>query len=180
MIERAVMLVTRATLGPLLIRAGVFAAALAAYVAAYPPEAMTVYFLGILVLQAGLAAVLPRSPWVTVAILIAVGGWVVSTVWYDDPVTLGRMIALASCLYLVHSLATLAALLPYDAKVPLEVVIRWLSRALAVLLGSAVLSVLLLAAADGVGDRSFLAAALAGLAVAVGAAALLAWLLRRR
>jgi hypothetical protein len=180
MIERAMTMVSRITLGPMLVRAGVFGAALAAFVVAFPPEVITGYFLGILTIQAGLAAILPRSPWVTVAILIAVGGWIVSTVWYDEPVALGRLIGLASFLYLVHSFAALAALLPYDAHVPPDVVVRWVSRALAVLLGSAVLTVLLLAAADRGGDRSFLAAALAGLAVAVGAAALLAWLLRRR
>lgn len=179
MLTRLQTLVTRATMVPLLVRTGVFAVALAAFVTAFSPQMLTGYLLGILVLQAGLAAVLPRSPWVTIAVLIAVGGWIVSTVWYGEPVALWRLVMLATFLYLVHSLAALAAVLPYDAAVSSEVLLRWVSRALAVALGSAVLTVIVLAAADRAGDRAFLAAALAGLAVAVGATALLAWLVRR-
>ncbi|MGN9906351.1 hypothetical protein ACTMTJ_02250 [Phytohabitans sp. LJ34] len=180
MIGRAAYVLSRATAGPLLVRAGVFAVALAALVVGYPAEMRAGYFTGVLVILAGIAAILPRSPWVTVAILAAVSGWVVSTIWYEDPVELWRLIALASFLYLTHSLAALSALLPYDAHVPAEVTVRWLSRALAVVLGSAVLTVLLLSAANRGGDRDLLVAALAGLGVALGATALLAWLLRRR
>lgn len=180
MIGRVANVVSRATAGPLLVRVGVFAVALAALVVAFPAEMRAGYFTGVLVIQAGVAAILPRSPWVTVAILVAVAGWVISTIWYDDPVELWRLIALASLLYLTHSLAALSALLPYDAYIPAEVTARWLSRALAVVLGSAVLTVLLLSAANQGGDRDLLVAALAGLAVALGATALLAWLLRRR
>jgi hypothetical protein len=180
MIGRVTTVVSRATAGPLLVRAGVFAAALAALVVAYPAEMRAGYFTGVLVIQAALAAILPRSPWVTVALLVAVAGWVTSTIWYDEPVELWRLIALASFLYLTHSLAALVALLPYDAHIPAEVTVRWLSRALAVVLGSAVLTVLLLSAANRGGDRDLLVAALAGLCVALGATALLAWLWHRR
>lgn len=180
MIARVTHALSRATAGPLLVRAGVFAAALAALVVAFPAEMRAGYFTGMLVVVAGVAAILPRTAWVTVAILVAVAGWVISTIWYEDPVELWRLIALASFLYLTHSLAALAALLPYDAYLPVEVTVRWLSRAFAVVLGSAVLTVLLLSAANRGGDRDLLVAALAGLVVALGATALLAWLLRRR
>jgi hypothetical protein len=180
MIGRAAHVLSRATAGPLLVRAGVFAVALAALVVAYPAEMRAGYFTGVLVIMAGIAGILPRSGWVTVAILAAAAGWVISTIWYEDPVELWRLIALASFLYLTHSLAALAALLPYDAQLPAEVTVRWLSRAFAVVLGSAVLTVLLLSAANQGGDRDLLVAALAGLVVALGATALLAWLLRRR
>jgi hypothetical protein len=163
-----------------MVRTGVFAVALAALVVAFPAEMRAGYFTGVLVILAGIAAIVPRSGWVTVVILAAVAGWVVSTIWYEDAVELWRLIALASFLYLTHSLAALAALLPYDAQLPVEVVVRWLSRALAVVLGSAVVTVLLLSAANQGGDRDLLVAALAGLGVALGATALLAWLLRRR
>jgi hypothetical protein len=179
-IGRAAHVLSRATAGPLMVRAGVFAVALAALVVAFPAEMRAGYFTGVLVILAGIAAIVPRSGWVTVVILAAVAGWVVSTIWYEDPVELWRLIALASFLYLTHSLAALAALLPYDAHIPAEVTVRWLSRALAVVLGSAVLTVLLLSAANRGGERDLLAAALAGLTVALGATALLAWLLRRR
>ncbi|MDQ7908720.1 hypothetical protein RB614_29725 [Phytohabitans sp. ZYX-F-186] len=180
MIARITYVLSRATAGPLLARAGVFAVALAALVVGFPAEMRAGYFTGVLVILAGAAAILPRSPLVTLAILVAVAGWVISTIWYEDPVELWRLIALASFLYLTHSLAALAALLPYDAHIPAEVTVRWLSRALAVVLGAAVLTVLLLSAANQGGERDLLPAALAGLAVAVGATGLLAWLLRRR
>jgi len=180
MMGRATHVLSRATAGPLLVRAGVFAMALAALMGAFPGEMRATYFAGLLVVLAALAAIFPRSSWVTVAILAAVGGWVTSTIWYDDPVELWRLIALASFLYLTHSLAALAALLPYDGKLPAEVTVRWISRALAVVLGSAVLTVLLLSGANRGGERDLLVAALAGLAVAIGATALLAFLLRRR
>lgn len=180
MIQRAMTVVSRATLGPVLVRVGVFATALAGSVVAFPPAVVTGYFLGLLVALAALSAILPRSPWVTVTVVVAVAGWLSSTVWYDEPVALWRLIALASFLYLTHSLAALAALLPYDAVVPVGVVGHWLSRALAVVLGSAVLAILVLTAADRAGDRAFLAAALGGLAVALALTALLARLLRRQ
>jgi hypothetical protein len=179
MIQRAMVVMSRATPGPLLVRVGVFAAALAGITVAFPPEVLAGYFLGLLVVLAALAAALPRSPWVTVTALVTVVGWLASTVWYDEPVALWRLIALASFLYLTHSLAALAALLPYDAVVPVGVVGHWLSRALAVVLGSAVLAILVLTAADRAGDRAFLAAALGGLAVALALTALLTRLLRR-
>lgn len=178
-ITRAITLFSRMTFAPMLVRAMLLGCTMAAFVTAFSPEMLTGYMLGILTLQAGLAAALPRSPWVTIAVLIAVGGWSVSTIWYDEPIELWRLVGLASFLYLTHSLAALASALPYDAIVAPEVLFRWVSRALAVVLASAVLAVLVLGGVDRAGDRPFLLAALAGLAVAVGAAALLSWLLRR-
>ncbi|GFJ78794.1 hypothetical protein [Phytohabitans houttuyneae] len=74
MIGRVSHVLSRATVGPLLARAGVFAVALAALVVAFPAELRGGYFVAALVIQAAVAAILPRSPWVTVAILVAVGG----------------------------------------------------------------------------------------------------------
>lgn len=179
-INRLVTLVTRMTFAPMLVRALLFGCAMAAFVTAFSPEMLTAYMTGILVIQAGLAAALPRSPWVTIAVLIAVGGWGVSTIWYDEPIELWRLVGLATFLYLTHSLAALASALPYDAIVAPEVLFRWVSRSLAVVLGSAVLAVLILGGVDLAGDGQFLLAALAGLVVAVGASAFLSWLLRRR
>ena len=46
------------------------------------------------------------------------------------PVALWRVLAIATLLYLGHTLAALAAVLPYDAVVNLDVVVAWLVRAL--------------------------------------------------
>jgi hypothetical protein len=170
----------RITLAPMLVRGGVFASALLAFLVAYPARLLLGRPLGLLVIVALLPAVAPRRLWPTCTALVAVAGWLLSTSWYGEPVALWRLLALATFLYLTHDLCALAAFLPYDAAVAPEALLRWLSRALAVVLAAAVLSVLLIAAAGPEGRGTSLVAALAGLAVAVGVAALLAWLLRRR
>jgi hypothetical protein len=170
----------RATVAPLLVRVGVFLSALLAFTFAYPAEILAGRPLLLLLLAAALPALAPRGAAPTLVVLAAVGGWLLSTTGYGEPIVLWRLVGLAALLYLTHTLAALAAALPYDAVVAPEMVARWVSRALAVVLGSAVLSVLLLFAAGRGGDDPFLVAALAGLAVAVAVAALLAWLLRRR
>lgn len=172
--------VTRATVPPLLVRCAIFLSALVAFALAYPLEIFAGRGLALLLIAAALPAVAPRRAWPTVAVLVAVVGWLLSTTWYDEPVALSRLLGLAACLYLTHSLSALAAALPYDAVVAPEVLAGWISRALGVVLASAVLAILLLDFAGQDGDRTLLVAVLGGLVVAVGAAGLLAWLLRRR
>ncbi|SDY73489.1 hypothetical protein SAMN05444365_103293 [Micromonospora pattaloongensis] len=182
MIDRVRLLRTaanRATLAPVLVRVAVFLSALLSFAFAYPVPLLTGRSLLLLLAVAALPALAPRRAAPTVVVLVAVGGWLLATTGYGEPVVLWRLLGLAGFLYLTHTLAALAAALPYDAVVAPEMVGRWVARALGVLLGSAVLAVLLLFVAGRGGDRPFLAAALAGLAVAVAVAALLARLLRR-
>jgi hypothetical protein len=84
------------------------------------------------------------------------------------------VLLLATLLYLVHSLSALAAALPSDAVVAPEVGYRWLARALGVVLAAAVLSTATLAGLAGLAGGRHVAASLAGLALAVALAALLA------
>lgn len=172
-------MINRATLVPLLVRCGVFLSALVALAVAYPVSILASRLLLALLLVALLPALAPRRSGVTLAVLVAVAGWVLATSWYDEPIALWRLLILAGALYLTHSLGALAALLPYDVVVAPDVVVRWVLRALVVVLASAVLAVLLLALAGQPAERSLLVAALGGLAVAVAATALLGWLLRR-
>ncbi|WP_376771471.1 hypothetical protein [Micromonospora polyrhachis] len=171
---------SRITLMPLLVRLGAFLAALGALLAAYPAQLLTARILPALVVVALLPALFPRRAGVTIAVLVAVGGWVLSTSAYGELVVLWRLLTLAALLYLTHSLAALAALLPRDAIVAPAVPVRWVARALGVVLAAGVLAVLLTTLAEHSGEGTYLAVALAGLAVAVGVAALLAWLLRRK
>jgi hypothetical protein len=172
--------ITRVTLAPLLVRVAIFLSAMIAFFVAYPPQLLLGRSLGLLVIAAVLPAVAPRRIWPTLAVLIAVGGWILSTSWYDERVELWRLLTLAAFLYLTHNLCALAAFLPYDAVVATEALTRWVARALAVVLAAAVLAVLLIGVADRSGDGNLLTAAIGGLAVALAVAALLAWLLRRR
>ncbi|MER5700822.1 hypothetical protein ABT023_02505 [Micromonospora sp. NPDC002296] len=172
--------VIRVSLAPLLVRAGIFGTVLAGLLLAYPVQVLTGRPLAALAVVALLPAVGPRRVWPTFAALVTVGGWLLSTEGYGRPVALWRLLAVAVALYLAHSLCALAALLPYDAVVDPELVVRWLTRAGGVLLASAVLGVLLVEVSGVGGDRAFLAATVVGLLVAVALSVLLGWLLRRR
>lgn len=176
---------------PALVRLGVFAAGVVALLVgtAGPAGAPGPLVAGLLVLAA-LPAVWPRGPWVTVVVLVAAAGWLAGTGLANLPdrtapadVPAGRLLVLAAALYLVHSLAALAATLPYDAVVVPDVLARWLLRALGVILVSALFAALLLAGLTGLveasGGRAYLAVTLAGLAVAVVLVMVLARRVRR-
>jgi hypothetical protein len=169
----------RATPIPLGVRCAVFLAGLVGIVLAYPDWLLFSRIGALLLLAPLLPALLPRGRFPAVVALLVVAGWLVATAGGGAPVRLSRLLALAGALYALHSLAALAAVLPYDAVVPIEVISRWLGRSMAVVLASAVLAVAALLAAGGTGDRAVLAASLFGLALAVAVAALLAWLWRR-
>jgi hypothetical protein len=173
-------LAARATAVPLLVRCGIVLVALTALAVAFPPAVFFGPTLGLLVIVALAPAVAPDRAAPTAAVLLVAGGWLLSTTGYGEPAALWRLLALATALYLLHSLCALACHLPYDAVVDVEAVAAWLLRALGVVLGSAVLSVLLLGLAGRTVPLPADMALFAGLAVAVAAAALLGWLRRRR
>nr|BFE76463.1 hypothetical protein GCM10020092_097640 [Actinoplanes digitatis] len=89
------------------------------------------------------------------------------------------MLSIATLLYLGHTLAALAAVLPYDAVVNVDVVASWLGRALVVILISAMLTVIALGLTAELAGGAFVIATLVGLGAAVGLTLLLARMLRR-
>ncbi|RZU52122.1 hypothetical protein EV385_3963 [Krasilnikovia cinnamomea] len=178
-IERARTTVRRATLVPMLVRAGVAVCGLLAVTVAWPVPVLTGRFAVFIAAVAVYPALAPRGRGATVAAVAAVGGWILDTAWYDARVALWRVLALATLLYLAHTLTALAAVLPTDAEVDTDVVTGWLLRAGAVTLVSAVLTVLALGLTTDLAGGAFLVATLAGLAAAVGLTMLLARLLRR-
>ncbi len=128
-----------------------------------------------------LPAVAPRRLWPTFVALVTVGGWLLATDGYNRPIALWRLMAVAVALYLTHTLCALVAVLPYDAVVDPDVIVRWLTRAAGVLLATSVLGVLLLELAGvRAAEGGWQAVTVAGLLLAVGVTALLAGLLRRR
>lgn len=181
MIARVVALAARASLEPMLVRVGAFAAGFAALLLALP-AGLPGPVVTALLLLAVLPAVAPRGPWTTVVVLATVGGWLADTgtsvvagtglaAQVPDP---GRLLLLAGLLYVLHSLTALAATLPYDAVVTAEVLTRWLVRALAVVVVATALSVtVLVAVAELASGRTYAVAPLAGLVVAVAIAATL-------
>jgi hypothetical protein len=179
-LDRIRTVVTRATLEPLLVRVGLFGCLLLAIAVAVPFGLLATRYGLPLLLVAALPAFAPRSAAPTLAMIGIVAAWVLTTSRSGERIELWRLLALAAFLYLAHSLAALAAALPYDAVVAAEVLVRWMFRALAVVLAAAVLGVILVSVAGLGGGDTLLAAALAGLVVAVGLAGLLGWLARRR
>jgi len=172
--------VARATLAPLLVRGGVFAAFLVAMVCAFPPSVFLGRTAAAVLLAALLPAVAPRGVATTLVVVAVVVGWVIVTAESADGIALWRLLGLAAALYAGHTLAALAAVLPSDAVVAPEVLARWLARAGAVVLAAAVCGVLLVSIAGMGGDDTLTVAALGGLVVAVAVAAVLGWLVKRR
>ena len=178
-IDRARRVAGRATLVPLLVRCATGLSLVLAMIVAWPAEISGGRFLLPLVAVALYPAVAPRGRGTTVAILVVVAGWIMDTTWFDGRVALWRVLSIGALLYLGHTLSALAAALPYDAVVNVDVVTTWLGRAAAVVLISAVLTVIALGLAAEVAGGAFVIATLVGLAGAVGATMLLARLLRR-
>jgi len=178
-IDRARVALGRATAVPFLIRCGIALCGLIAMSVAWPPALLASEYFVLVAAVAIYPAVAPRGRGFTFAAVVAVAGWLLDTVGYGARVELWRVLALATLLYLGHTLTALAAVLPYDAVVNLDVVGAWLARALAVVLVSAVLTVVALELSSALSGGAFLLATLAGLAGAVGATMLIARLLRR-
>jgi hypothetical protein len=169
----------RATALPFLLRCAIALCGLVAMSVAWPESLLaSQYFLpvGVVAIYPAFA---PRGRGATVSALVVVGGWLLDTVGFDARVALWRVLVLATVLYLGHSLTALAAVLPYDAIVNLDVVGLWLVRALAVVVVSAVLTVVALGLSAELAGDAFLVATLIGLAGAVGATMLISRLLRR-
>ena len=179
-VHETVQRVRRTTPAPLLVRVGLFVAAVAGQVLAWPlfvtigPAIFA--FLG----AALLVMLFPRGPIPTLYLFTAIGGWRVSTLFLGLGTGLVSLLLLAAALYLVHNLAALAAILPYDAVVAPGVLVRWLARTAVVLALTAVLALFAAVAPLYLGTRTSLAASLAGLALVVVTVAYLARLVRRR
>jgi hypothetical protein len=177
--EAARGVVSRATTIPFLVRVAVAASGAAAMAVAWPTAITATEYFVFLVLLGIYPAVAPRGHGATVSALTVVAGWLVSTVGFDTRVALWRVLTLAMLLYIGHSLTALAAVLPSDAVVNLDVIGGWLVRAALVVLLSAVLTVVTLALSADLAGGAFLVATLVGIAGAVGATLLIARLLQR-
>jgi hypothetical protein len=179
-VELVRRMVARATAGPLLVRAAVFGCAVVSLVLAFPVEMVVNAPAGALLVVALLPALRPRGALVTVVIFIAVLGWMINTSLYVEPITVWRLAALAGALYLLHTTAALASVLPYDTVVVPGVLVGWLLRAGVVVVLTAGFAVAVMLGVLPIGSgRSFLIASIAGLAVMASIASLLAYLRRR-
>jgi hypothetical protein len=178
-VERSKRIFARATAWPLVVRLTVFGAAMLAQGFAYPSTLLFGTPMVALLLLAALPAAWPRTAAVSLFWLLTTFGWILSTTLYGTTATLTRLVGLAAALYVVHTGAALAAVLPYDAVIETVVIARWLLRAGAVAgiaIGAGVAG---LYAVAGVSENTYVAATLLGLIPVAGLVWLLAVQLRR-
>lgn len=169
--------VARTMPGPFLVRLTVWVAAGIALAFAYPIELVMAPSGALSIAAAALLpALLPRTAMVTAIACGVVLGWLIDTGAYGAPVTMSRVLPMTAALYLMHSGAALAAVLPYDTVVSPGLLVRWLLRSSGVIAGTTVFGVLAFVGADLAGDRGYLAASIGGVVV-VG---VLTWVLVRK
>jgi LPXTG-motif cell wall-anchored protein len=170
---------SRITPATVLVRGSVSAFALLALLVADPTDlVLRPSAVAASVVLAAAPAVAPRTRLTTVVIFVAVLGWLAATTAYAEPVTWARLVTLACLLYLLHTTAALAAVLPYDTVVSPMVLAHWLTRTVAVLAVTAVFAVAVVAVVPATGDRAYLLASVVGLLLVAALVGLLA--LRRR
>jgi hypothetical protein len=169
----------RATAVPLMIRAGVWLTGLLALGVAWPAQLLASRYFVLLVVIALWPALAPAGRGGTAVALMAVSGWLLDTAGFDSRIALWRVLALSALLYLAHTLTALAAVLPIDANVNLDVPGVWLGRAAVVILMSSVLTVLALGLTADLGGSAFQLATLVGLAGATAVTVLLARMAHR-
>jgi hypothetical protein len=148
---------------------------IAALALASPSELLLGRAAPVVLCGAVLVALAPRTRIVSVVLVTAASGWLLSTIIFDDRVSAWRLVALAAAMYLVHTLAALAAVLPYDAVIPQGVLASWLVRASLIIALSASLGILALVEARRLQGATYLVASLGGVCL-VG---LMLWVLTR-
>jgi hypothetical protein len=166
--------------GPALVRLVAMTAAGAALALATPVELLTARPAMLLVPAAIGVGLFPRTRWVTLTALLAVLGWLLSTLAFDVPVEAWRVGLLAAALYVMHSSAALAAVLPYDCLVTPGTLLRWLGRTLGVIGISVGVGLAGLLATQQIEPTRSVVGPIAGSVVAALLAGVLAWHLRRR
>jgi hypothetical protein len=155
----------RATPVPFTVRCGIALTGLLAVGVAWPADLLSSprFMLPVLVVVFW-PALAPRGRGGSAVALAVIAGWLIDTAGYGSPVELWRVLALATLLYLGHTLTALAAVLPYDAMVNFDVPALWLGRALLVVVLSAVVIILALGLTADLGGDAFQLATLVGLA----------------
>ena len=172
--SRALEKILRTAPGPLAVRGMVFLATATGLWLAAPASMISLRVLLPLVVLALLAALAPGSRVVGVAMAIIIGLWVTSTLAFGEEAGVPRTFATACALYLTHSAAALAAMLPHDAVVDNQVIVRWAGRAVTVLVASGAVTAVVVLLAPTLTPTASTPALLGGLAVVFALVLLLA------
>lgn len=170
----------RISTGVLLVRSLAAVAAVVAGVLAVAPELLAdPRVLGVMVFGALGVGLLPRTRWVTLYALAVIGVWTVGMVVRDEPGEVWRIGGIAAALYVMHTSAALAAVLPYDTVLTSGVLSAWVRRTTAVLAAGLVPGLGMLVMLRELPSVGTWVGPVVGAAAAAALVGLLAWHLRR-
>jgi hypothetical protein len=165
--------------GPLAVRVVTWFAGWIALLIAAPEQVMDLRFILGAAVLAALPAVMPGSGLVLVVLLAALAGWLVDTLALGTPVTYGRLFGLSVTLYLVHAGAALSAVLPYDAVVDRQALVRWATRTILMLAVSGGVTLMMIWALPRMPEAGAEVSMAGGLALVIALVALLHRLAKR-
>jgi hypothetical protein len=171
----------RTTAAVLLLRLLVFGALLAATALAVPAEFIFTRPFLLAVLAAGAPALFPRTRMVGFCLIGITVLWVLATNLFDDGAPAAwRVLGMAAALYVAHTAAAFAAVVPHDCAIAPAALRRWAMRTALILLVSLGLSAAGMALFGRLAPVSSMTGPILGSLVAAGLAGILAWLVRRR
>jgi hypothetical protein len=178
-VERATTVIEQATAGPIVLRATLVVAALAGFAVTWPLHDLltTVLVLPIvLALGVGLA---PRSFVPTATIIAMVLGYLVNIGSGASP-DAWRPITAAGLIYVVHTGAAFAAVLPFNTVATPGLYPPFVLRTVAVVAITVIVGFAILAVPGLVGNHRLVSAAVVGMLAMVGVAGYVAYLGSRR
>jgi len=178
-VDRANAVVHQATPGPVLVRAAAIAAGLAGFAVTWPLRDLGTNAVIIPILFSIGVGLAPRSFMPTATIVAMISGYLynIST---GAPLTAWRAIIAAGLIYVVHTCAAFAAVLPFNAVATRGLFGPFVLR-IAVAIGiTAVLGLGILAVPNAIGTHRLVSAAVGGMVAMVGVAAYVAYVGSRR
>ena len=182
-LDQAFARARRTTAAPAVLRLGAAVAAFAGLLVALPTALtsgrLLVYLVPVALLLAVGVGLFPGSRWVAFVQLVSVGAWVVAGVAFGDPASLFRIGLLGALLYLTHTAAAFAAVIPIECVVATGVLLRWALRQALVLVGSLTIGLAGLAVARLIPPTPSLIGVFVGAVVAAALGATLSLLARR-
>jgi hypothetical protein len=178
-VERAATVIEQATAGPIVLRSALVMAALAGFAVTWPIHDLrtTVLVLPVvLALGVGLA---PRSFVPTATIIAMVLGYLVNIADGAAP-DAWRPIAAAGLIYVVHTGAAFASVLPFNTVATPGLYLPFVLRTATVIAITVIVGLAILAVPGVVGDHRLVSAAVVGMVAMVGVAGYVAYLGSRR
>jgi hypothetical protein len=178
-VERATTVIEQATAGPIVLRATLVVAALAGFAVTWPTRDLFTTVLVLPIVMALGVGMAPRSFAPTATIIAMVLGYLVNIAGGGSP-DAWRPITAAGLIYIAHTGAAFAAVLPFNTVATPGLYLPFVLRMAAVIAITVVLGFAILAVPRLVGDHRLVSAAVVGMVAMVGVAGYVAYLGSRR